>query len=200
MAANTNNLTNTNKRPTSITAISVFYWLNALALGAVGVIAPFVFIAPYFDGTYPPSQVSEDMSSILLLSALFLGIFALAIFTAVVGTAVWQLKNWARQAAIGISSLLIVVNMGVFVNAIISGQILIPYGIVFHGLVLWVLTSMNVRALFKPISTEPDLLISEEGLEKEPGVNLKTGMTCSNCGNAVLQKDRFCRKCGYALQ
>jgi hypothetical protein len=200
MAVNTNNLTNTLKRPSSITVVSLFYWLNAVALAAVGVIAVFVWIAPYFDGTLPPGQVLEDISGILLLSGLFLGILALAIFTAVVGTGLWQLRNWARRAAIVISSLLIVVNMGVFVNGLISGQVVIPYGIVLHGLVLWVLTSMSARAVFEPMRTEPDTPISEKELEKEQDINLKTGMTCSNCGNAVLPKDRFCRKCGYALQ
>ena len=200
MEVKANKLTNHIKRPGSITAVSIFYWLNSLGLGATGVIAPMVFIVPYFDGTLPPSQRSEDISTILLLSGLFLGIIALAVFIAVVSSGLWQLKNWARRAAILISSLIIVVNLGVFVNALIKSQVLIPYGIVLHGLVLWVLTSMSAKIVFEPMNMEPDTSISETGLEKEQGVNLKTGMTCSNCGNSVLPKDKFCRKCGYALQ
>jgi hypothetical protein len=200
MEVRVNNLTNNVKRPGSITAVSIFYWLNALGLGAAGIIAPIVLIVPYFDGTLPPSQRSEDMSSIFLLSGLFIGIIALAVLTAVVGSGLWQLKNWARRAAIVISGLIIVVNLGVFINGFIKGQVLIPYGIVLHGLVLWVLTSRNVSTVFEPMSMEPDTLRSEEELEKEQGVNLKTGMICSNCGNSVFPKDRFCRKCGHALQ
>jgi hypothetical protein len=198
MTVNTKN--NKIKRPSSISAVSVFYWLNALALGVVGVIVPLVLLAPSSDGTLPRSQVSEDMSSILLLSGPFIGLIALAIFTAIIGSGLWQLKNWARRAAIVISSLIIVVNFGVFVNGLTKGQVLIPYGIVLHGLVVWVLTSISVRAVFEPMSTHPDTAISEKGWEKDQDVNLETGMTCSNCGNAVLPKDRFCRKCGHTLQ
>ena len=187
-------------RPRNITVVSLFYWFNAIALGAIGVVITLSLIVPYFDGTLPRSQASEELSSVLLFGVLVLGSIALAIFIAVIGTGLWRFKSWARRAAIVISSLIIVANFVLFVNGIIKGQPVIPYGIVFHGLALMVLTSMSVKKDFEPKGIEPDTSISETGLEKEQGVNLKNGMTCSHCGNVVLPKDRFCRKCGRALQ
>ena len=176
------------KRPLNITVVSLFYWFNALALSAIGVVVTLSLIVPYFDGTFPRSQASEELSSILLFSGLVVGSIALAIFIAVIGSGLWQLKNWARRAAIVMSSLIIVVNLVLFVNGIIKGQIIIPYGIVFHGLVLWALNSISIKAVFEPISIETDPNTSI------PEVN------CPNCGNAVLPKDRFCRKCGSPLK
>ena len=200
MDANANKPINRMRRPGSVTVVSLFYGVNAVGLGAAGVVAGLTIVVPYFDGTLPQSQVSEDMSTIILFGGLLVGVISLAILTAVVASGLWQLKSWARRGAIIMSSLIIIVSLGVFVYELIKGQIVIPYGIVFHGLVLWALTSMSVKAVFAPMNTEPDMPISERGLEKELGVDLKTGMTCSNCGNAVLPKDKFCRKCGYALQ
>jgi predicted RNA-binding Zn-ribbon protein involved in translation (DUF1610 family) len=139
-----------------------------------------------------------------LWGSLFVGIIALAIFSAVVGSGLWQLKAWARRAAIVVSSLVIVVNLIVFVIGFMSGQFSIPYGIVLHGLVLWVLNSMSVKAVFEPITIEPstDIPIAnkEKRLETEQGANLESRIICPDCGNAGLSKDRFCRKCGNPLK
>ena len=176
------------KRPSHITVVSLFYLLNALALGAIGVVITLSSIVPYFDSTMPRSQASEEVSGILLFGGIVVGIIALAIFIAVVGYGLWRLKSWARRAAIVISSLISVINLILFVNGIINGQPTIPYGIVFHGLVLWALSSMSTKSVFEPvgIDTDSDTTISE--------------VICPNCGNSALPKDRFCRKCGSPLR
>ena len=94
------------KRPGSLTIVSLFYWLNALGLGAIGLVALL---------SLARSQVSEDLRSVLLLGSLLVGIIALTIFVAVVGWGLWQLRAWARRAAIVISSLAIAINLIIFV-------------------------------------------------------------------------------------
>ena len=89
MEVEVNSLNNKIKRPRSVTIISLFYWLNALVLGAIGVIAVLLLAGPYLGGTLPLSQISEEMPSILLWGSLFVGIIALAIFSAVVGWGLW---------------------------------------------------------------------------------------------------------------
>ena len=63
------------------------------------------------------------------------------------------MKGWARRAAIVISGLVIAVNLVTFVIGLMSGQFSIPYGSVLHGLVLWILNSMSVKATFESIAT-----------------------------------------------
>jgi len=176
------------KRPPNITVVSLFYWFNALALGAIGVVVTSSLVVPYFNGTLPRSQAPEEMSSIPLFGGLVVGSIALAIFIAVVGSGLWRLKIWAHRAAIVISSLIVIVNLGFFVDGIIKRQLVIPYGIVFHGLVLWVLNSKDVKAVFEPIGIDT--------YSNTPA----SEVICPNCGNAVLPTDRFCRKCGSSLK
>lgn len=165
------------KRPRNITVVSLFYWFNAIALGVIGVVL-----------TLLHSQAPDEMSSIPLIGGLVVGSIALAIFIAIAGSGLWRLKIWAHQAAIVISSLIVIVNLGFFVDGIIKGRLVIPYGIVFHGLVLWVLNSKDVKAVFEPIGIDT--------YSRTPA----SEVICPNCGNAVLPTDRFCRKCGNSLK
>jgi hypothetical protein len=144
----------TMKRPRSVTIISIFYWLNAFVLGAIGVITVLLLVGPYFNGVFPLSQISEEIPEILLWLSLPVGVIALAIFSAVVGWGLWQLRRWARRAAIVVSGLVIAINLVSFVVGLVNGQLPMPYGLVLHGLVLLGLTNVNVKYAFEPMGTE----------------------------------------------
>jgi hypothetical protein len=142
------------KRPGIVTAICWFYWLNTLVLGAIGVVSALLMLGPYLSGVRPLSQMSAEMPGILLGCGLSVVIVALAVFFAVVGWGLWRLKRWARGAAMVGGSLAIVLNLVLVVIALAKGGFGIPYGVVFHGLVLWALFRGDVKTAFELISTQ----------------------------------------------
>lgn len=145
MATN-ENFANKNKinRPTSITVISIFYWINAVTQGAMSIIG----------FTRLLGSISEGPDSIPAISILLpIGNMVLVACFVVVGWGLWQLKQWGRLAAITLSGLMIAISLFMFAFAIIYGQFSIPYNIVFHGLVLSALFGANVKAAFQSNST-----------------------------------------------
>ena len=142
------------KRPKKITMICCFYWFNTLTLTAVGVISPLLILGPYLSGVLPLSRISEEIAGILVVLGLAGVTIALAIFFAIVGWGLWRLRSWARRAAMIGSSLAIAFNVITLLAGFGLGQPSIPYGIVIHGLILFVLTDLNVRATFEPAPME----------------------------------------------
>ena len=142
------------KRPGIVTAICCFYWFNTLILGAIGIISVLLMVGPYLNGALPLNRMSEEMSGILSICGLSVMLVALAAFVAVVGWGLWQLKRWARGAAMLGSSLAIGLNLVVFVIALANGGFGMPYGVVFHGLVLGALFRGDVKTAFELIPTE----------------------------------------------
>ncbi len=139
------------KRPGAVTAICWFYWLNTLILGAIGVISGLLAID--VSRARPSDGMSEAMPTILFLGSLSVVIIAFAVLFAVVGWGLWKLKRWARRTAIVGSSLAIGLNLVVVVSAFANGGFGIPYGVVFHGLVLWALFRGDVKTALGLIPT-----------------------------------------------
>jgi len=138
-------------RPIVVLIISIFYWLNALVLGFIGIT---VILAQL--GSLPSLNGSGEKPSNYLLSlSLSVGATILAIVLIVVGWRLLQLKPQARQAAIILSGIVIVPNLFIFIVRMIYGQFSIPFSVIFHALVIWALYSKNVKAAFQPHVEQP---------------------------------------------
>ncbi len=147
------------KRPGSVTAICIFYWLNTL-LGVIGFISALLLAAgPYLTGSLPVSQIPKEMSEILFVGGMFglsVIIGLLVIFFAVVGWGLWRLKNWARRAAIIMAAFVVPVGLISFLIAGAGGEFRWPVGLVTHGLVLATLLSKDVKTAFGLASPVPE--------------------------------------------
>jgi signal transduction histidine kinase len=106
------------KRPDGVTLISIYYWFLA-ALFTLGICGVFV-------GMFT-SIASGERGVVGAIIALVFGLFftlAAAVATAAVGWGLWNLKSWARMAAI----VLAVLQLFGF-----------PIGTVIGALIIWYL-------------------------------------------------------------
>ena len=129
------------KRPTSITLISIFYWLHVLALMPIAIIS----IARLVRGN-PDENINLDILAptvILLIVAL-----ALALVYALAGWGLWKMEQWARHTAIVTSGLMVLINLATTCSAIINGRISIPSYAFVHGLIFAALFNSNVKNSF----------------------------------------------------
>lgn len=141
------------KRPGSIKAICYFYWFNTVILGAIGLISVLMAIGPLLTGAITLSEMAVSTSEILFVSGI-LGLavilVALAIVFAIVGWGLWRLKNWARYAAIAVSSIMVALGLISCFLASLSGEFGLFPSLALHGLVLVTLLRQHARAIFVP--------------------------------------------------
>jgi hypothetical protein len=134
------------RRPENVTFICYFYWLHALAaVFSVALVVSSAF-APPFGDTYLFRSGTGAMTGVILACCLSPILGAIATLFAVVGWGLWQLKPWARHAAIGVSGLLIALGL----PSLLIGGCGALYGLVLYSLVIWQLSYKGVKAAFEP--------------------------------------------------
>lgn len=124
------------KRPDGITLIGVYHFLVA-ALALMGFLA--MLVIPILVGVSTVAARVEDAQIPIAITAavmLVAGLFVLAIgaLNLVVGIGIWNLRQWARIAAI----ILAAFRLFNF-----------PLGTAIGGLTIWYLLQPNVESLFE---------------------------------------------------
>jgi hypothetical protein len=192
------------KRPTSVKVICYFYWLNTLVFGAVGVIGILLMAGPYLTGALPLSRMWRATPDILLAGGLSIVIAAAAVFFAAVGWKLWQLKCWARSAAIAGSGLVIIFSLVLTVIRLISGELGMSYALVFHGWALGALFRRDVKAAFgltpsPSLVTQPEVSAELVTATSQSEAS-RAERSCHQCGTSLRDGALFCHNCGARRQ
>lgn len=119
------------KRPDGVTLISIYHfvWAALSLLGICGVIALPFFVGFVSGGDRGAIFWTAFASAVSLV---FFGLIFLA--NLIVGLGLWQLKGWARLAAMALA---------------IFRLFSVPVGTIIGGLIIWYLLQENVAALFE---------------------------------------------------
>jgi hypothetical protein len=134
-------LTDNNKinRPMSVTIVSIYYWLQALALWSSGIISALSLLNI-------SSEYGNNHDRITATVVFTVVTIPLAIACTMAGWGLWKLRTWARSISIGMSILgLVVVGVPIIINRQFSDLL---YAIT-NILVLVVLFKTNVKSSFK---------------------------------------------------
>ncbi len=120
------------KRPDGVTLIALFHFAATLFWL---LIACMVTAVPFFVMSIAEAEVKEIVPLVFLAAILGGGLMVLVgAANAVVGWGLWEMKPWARMAAI--------------VLAAIAGITIIPVGTVIGGLIVWYLFQPEAREAF----------------------------------------------------